>query len=158
MVATSGAPPGHAAAVAVVPLDDRGVAAGVATYPDVVDAADGSYRWTTRMGAGAVAPPGRLVADAGGDPVGPNGSLGGIVPAAPARCRSPPSPTPTRTVCARAVGDVVLSHRRGAGRWSPREVVVGGSGRQAVNAVVAHRRGGGRRRRRGHDWTRPARR
>ena len=139
MVATSGAPPGHAAPVAVVPLDDRGDAVGVATYPVVADGADGSYRWTTTLRAGARGRVGCArrrracrTRRAGRRPRRhrPAAATGDVSLATVDDADTGPG-------APGAVGDVVLSHRRGAGRWSSREVVVGGPGRQAVDAVVA---------------------
>ena len=137
MTMTTGATPGHAAPVAVVPLDDRGQVAGVATYPVVTDGADGSYRWTTTLHAGAVDASGALVAEDGVAPVGPDGDLGGIVRIATGDVAlATVDDADAAPGTAGAVGDVVLSRRQG-GAWSAPDVVVGGPGRQAVGAVVA---------------------
>ena len=139
MVPTSGVPPGHARSVAVVPLDDRGRAAGIATFPIVVDGADGSLRWSTTLRGVGIDDRGVLVVDDRLAPAGPDGSLGGIV-----RLRSRDLSVATvvdvdvQPGATGPVGDVVMSHRDDAsGAWSAREVVAGGAGRQAVAAVVA---------------------
>jgi hypothetical protein len=138
MPATSGLPAGHESPSALTPLDDRGTTLGLATYPVVTDDADGSYRWTTHETALGLDAAGAVVEALGDAPVGPDGSLGGIVTTANGQealatvADAGDAPAP-----AGPLGDVVASRRPNGGAWSARRVVAGGDGRQAVNAVVA---------------------
>lgn len=138
MPSTTGAPPGHPGPTGVVPLDDRGNTVGITTYPVVVDAADGSYRWTTELTAARLDATGNLVADERAAPPGPAGRLGGIV-------GLDRGDVVLATVLdadlaagyGGPVGDVVMSSRDEGGAWRSRDLVAGGAGRQAVHAVVA---------------------
>ncbi len=137
MPATSGLPAGHESPVGVVPLDDRGTTIGLATYPIVTDGADGSYRWTTHVTAHRLA--GReIVAAPDEAPVGPDGSLGGIVTTTAGQVAlATVVDADLDAGAAGPIGDVVVSRRPDGGSWSAREVIDGGAGRQAIEAVAA---------------------
>jgi hypothetical protein len=138
MPATTGATPGHPAPTGVVPLDDRGGRVGITTYPVVVDAADGSYRWTTSLTAARLDAAGELVAAARAAPAGPEGALGGIVGlGAGDVALATVLDEDMAAGYGGPVGDVVMSSRDSDGAWRRREIVAGGAGRQAVQAVVA---------------------
>ena len=157
-IATSGATPGHAAPVAVGTARRSRLVAR-RDLPVVTDGADGSYRWTTTLHAGAVDETGASWPTT----VPPRGSrrqpgrhrrargrrgLAGHR----RRLRAPRPRTPG------PVGDVVLSRRR-----PPSLVAARGRPRRARSAGGERRRRGRRRsvgrcRRTGHRWTQRARR
>ena len=137
MSPASGATPGHPVPAAVARLDDTGRTIGVTTYPVVTDAPDGSYRWATATDAAVLDERGQWTPDAAAAPIGANGSLGGIVTVGSGQvslATELDADVPPGT--AGPLGDVVAT-RRTTGPWSAREVVAGGPGRQAVDAVVA---------------------
>ena len=125
MVPSTGATPGHAAPVAVVPLDDRGHAVGVRDVSrrhrrrrrlvPLDDDAATRARWTRRVASWPTTVPpraDRTATWAASSRIG-NGdvSLATVDDADTAPGTTGP------------VGDVVLSQRRATGPWSSREVV-----------------------------------
>ena len=138
MAAATGVPAGVALPVAVTVLDDRGTVAGIASFPVVTDAVDGSYRWSTSVAAARVGGAGELEPDERAAPIGPDGNVGGIVSIGRREVALGTVVDAELTAgTGGPIGDVVVSRRSGSGGWSPRSVVAGGPGRQAITAVVA---------------------